>query len=104
MRAGRHVVRPRYEVTQADRVRIAHVNVERDDLRPDPGIPSLPAELGRGYLLPFPILPRDRFRTIVPADADGRRRRPTCRSGWTCSMPTGRKRAETLPRLPAARP
>jgi hypothetical protein len=61
---GRHVVRPRYEVTQNDRVRIAHVNVERDNLRSDPGIPSLPAEMGRGYILPFPILPRARFRTV----------------------------------------
>jgi hypothetical protein len=65
LRAGRHVVRPRYEVTRAGRTRIAHVNVERADLKPDPNIPTLPTELGRGYLLPFPILPRDRFRTIV---------------------------------------
>ena len=64
IRAGRHVVRPRYEVTQNDRVRIAHVNVERDNLRPDPGIPKLPAQMGRGYLLPFPILPASRFRTV----------------------------------------
>jgi hypothetical protein len=64
VRAGRHVVRPRYEVTRGDRVRIAHVNVERDNLRPDPGIPALPAEMGRGYVLPFPILPRARFRSI----------------------------------------
>jgi hypothetical protein len=63
LRAGRHIVRPRYEVTRNDRVRIAHVNVERDNLRADPGIPSLPAEMGRGYILPFPILPRDRFRS-----------------------------------------
>ncbi len=65
LRAGRHVVRPRYEVTQGDRVRIAHVNVERDNLRPDPAIPSLSPTLGRGYLLPFPILPRSRYRSIV---------------------------------------
>jgi hypothetical protein len=65
LRAGRHVVRPRYEVTRADRTRIAHVNVERADLKPDPAIAALPAELGRGYLLPFPVLPRERFRTIV---------------------------------------
>ena len=65
LRAGRHVVRPRYEVTRGGRTRIAHVNVERADLQPDPGIPALPAELGRGYLLPFPVLPRARFRTIV---------------------------------------
>ena len=65
LRSGRHVVRPRYEVTRAGRTRIAHVNVERADLRPDPAIPALPPDLGRGFLLPFPILPRDRFRSIV---------------------------------------
>jgi len=65
VRAGRHVVRPRYEVTRAGRTRIAHLNVERADLRPDPGIPSLHTLLGRGYLLPFPILPRGTFRSIV---------------------------------------
>jgi hypothetical protein len=64
VRAGRHVVRPRYEVTRHDRTRIAHVNVERDNLRADPGIPALPAAMGRGYVLPFPILPRARFRSI----------------------------------------
>jgi hypothetical protein len=65
LRAGRHVVRPRYEVTRAGRTRIAHVNVERDNLRPDPGIATLSPLLGRGYLLPFPILDRARFRSIV---------------------------------------
>lgn len=65
VRAGRHVVRPRYEVTRAGRTRIAHLNVERAGLPPDPGIPSLHKLLGRGYLLPFPILPRDRFRSVV---------------------------------------
>jgi hypothetical protein len=65
LRAGRHLVRPRYEVTRARRTRIAHVNVEREDLAPDPGIPELPSALGRGFLLPFPILPRQTHRTIV---------------------------------------
>ena len=65
LRAGRHVVRPRYEIAQAGRTRIAHVNVERADLRPDPGLPTLSPLLGRGYLLPFPILPRERFRTVA---------------------------------------
>jgi hypothetical protein len=65
LRAGRHVVRPRYEVTRAGRTRIAHVNVERADLRPEPAIASLPPELGRGFLLPFPVLPCGRFRSIV---------------------------------------
>lgn len=65
LRAGRHVVRPRYEVIREGRARIAHVNVERADLQPDPNIMSLPRELGRGYLLPFPVLPRARFRSLV---------------------------------------
>jgi hypothetical protein len=64
-RAGRHVVRPRYEVGRNSRTRIAHVNVERNDLQVDQGIKTMPATLGRGYLLPFPILPRSRFRTWV---------------------------------------
>nr|WP_295739017.1 hypothetical protein [uncultured Acidocella sp.] len=63
--AGRHVVRPRYEVVRDGRTRIAHVNVERADLKPDPGIKTLHPAMGRGFLLPFPILPRGRFRTIA---------------------------------------
>jgi hypothetical protein len=65
LRAGRHVVRPRYEVVRDGRVRIAHVNVERADLKPDPAIPHLPRQLGRNYLLPFPVLDPATFRTIV---------------------------------------
>jgi hypothetical protein len=65
LRTGRHVVRPRYEVTRDARTRIAHVNIERSDLQADPGIATLSRELGRGYLLPFPVLPRAYFRTIV---------------------------------------
>jgi hypothetical protein len=64
-RAGRHMVRPRYEVVRNGRTRIAHANVERADLRPDPGIAALPPQMGRGYLLPVPILPRTRFRTLI---------------------------------------
>ena len=56
---------PRYEVIRGDRTHIAHVNVERPDLQPDAGIATLPPLLGRGYLLPFPVLPRERFRTVV---------------------------------------
>jgi hypothetical protein len=41
VRAGKHVVRPRYEVVAAGHRRIAHVNVERADLRPDPALPRL---------------------------------------------------------------
>jgi hypothetical protein len=65
VRTGRHVVRPRYEVVREGRTRIAHMNVERADLRPDPGIKSLHNLLGRGYLLPFPVLRPEIFRTIL---------------------------------------
>ncbi|HET9018246.1 MAG TPA: hypothetical protein VFN46_01605, partial [Acetobacteraceae bacterium] len=65
LRCGRHVVRPRYEVIREGRTRIAHANVERGDLRPAPNIPHLPKELGRGYLLPVPVLPRSRYRTLI---------------------------------------
>jgi hypothetical protein len=65
LRAGRHVVRPRYEVVQGARTRIAHVNVERGDLAPDAGLKCLHPSLGRGFLLPFPVLPMGRFKTTV---------------------------------------
>ncbi len=65
LRAGRHLVRPRYEVTRDGRTRIAHANVERAGLQPDPGIPSLSPLLGRGYLLPVPVLPCREFRTLI---------------------------------------
>jgi hypothetical protein len=78
IRTGRHVVRPRYEVKRGAHSRIAHVNVERADLRPDPGIRTLSNLLGRGYLLPFPILPPDEFRSIV---------QPNPMAEWLDSMP-----------------
>jgi hypothetical protein len=65
LRAGRHVVRPRYEVRRNGRTRIAHMNVERSDLLPDPAISILSPALGRGFILPFPILARAAFRTVV---------------------------------------
>jgi hypothetical protein len=65
MRSGRHVVRPRYEVIREGRTRIAHANVERADLKPDAAIAALPPQLGRGFLLPLPVLPRSRFRTLI---------------------------------------
>jgi len=78
IRAGKHFVRPRYEVIPANsgtapaspresggRRRIAHVNVERTDLKPDPRIPELANLMGKGFLLPAPLLPPERFRTSV---------------------------------------
>ncbi len=65
VRAGKYFVRPRYEVTKGARRRIAHVNVERTDLRPDAKLAELGNLLGKGYLLPAPVLPRGEFRTIA---------------------------------------
>lgn len=65
LRCGRHLVRPRYEVTRDGRTRIAHANVERANLALDPGIATLPPQLGRGYLLPLPVLSRREFRTWI---------------------------------------
>ncbi|HVH76349.1 MAG TPA: hypothetical protein VM755_15650 [Stellaceae bacterium] len=63
LRAGKHMVRPRYEIVENARHRIAHVNVERGDLAPDAALPGLSRLLGKGYLLPAPILPRALWRT-----------------------------------------
>jgi len=66
VQAGKHFVRPRYEVFVEDgRSRIAHANVERNDLKPDPRIPELGNLMGKGYILPAPVLPRAGFRSIV---------------------------------------
>ncbi|MFT8952082.1 MAG: hypothetical protein ABF979_07395 [Gluconobacter sp.] len=65
MRAGRHLVRPRYEITQRGRTRIAHLNVERDNIRPDPAIRNFAPSLGRGFLLPFPILDPAKFESFI---------------------------------------
>lgn len=64
--AGRHFVRPRYEVVGDSGVRrIAHANVERTDLRPDPQIRELGSMLGKGFILPAPILPVADWHTIA---------------------------------------
>src|SRR5205807_10254508 len=65
LRAGKHVVRPRYEIIAGERRRIAHVNVERADLQPDPALPRLGELLGKGYLLPAPILPPAEWESVL---------------------------------------
>jgi hypothetical protein len=66
VRAGKHMVRPRYEVVKADGRRcIAHVNVERSDLISDPRLADLGNLMGKGFILPAPILPRDRYRSLA---------------------------------------
>jgi hypothetical protein len=66
LRAGKHFVRPRYEITDAQgRQRMAHVNVERTDLKPDPGIAEMGNLMGKGFILPAPILPPERWRSVA---------------------------------------
>ena len=58
IRAGKWFVRPRYEVVSEDgRRRINHPNVERDDLKHDEDIRRVSPLVGRGFILPAPILP-----------------------------------------------
>ena len=64
--AGKYFVRPRYEVFKHQgRSRIAHANVERSDLKYDPNYAKVAALLGKGYILPAPILPTQQFSTQV---------------------------------------
>ncbi|MGE3934345.1 MAG: hypothetical protein AB7F67_13895 [Rhodospirillaceae bacterium] len=66
VRAGKHAVRPRYEILRTGgRRRIAHVNVERTDLAPDPAIADLANLLGKSFILPAPILPPARWRSVA---------------------------------------
>jgi hypothetical protein len=65
--AGKYFVRPRYEVfsRHTARRRMGHANVERTDLVPDPALPGLGQWLGKGYVLPAPVLPAGRWSTEV---------------------------------------
>ena len=66
IQAGKHFVRPRYEIANAQKIRrIAHVNVERNDLISDGSIPQLTQHLKKGYILPAPILPIKKWRSII---------------------------------------
>ncbi len=66
IQAGKHFVRPRYEIVAASgHRRLAHPNVERADLKPDPHIPELANLMGKGFILPAPVLPPERYRSIV---------------------------------------
>ena len=66
VQAGRYFVRPRYEVhVKNGRSRIAHINVERNDLVADAGIPELTRLMGKAYLLPAPILPVAQWQSVM---------------------------------------
>jgi hypothetical protein len=64
--AGRYFVRPRYEVLRkSGQRRMAHANVERTDLKPNPEIAKLEKYMGKGYIMPLPVLPRGEFTTSM---------------------------------------
>ncbi len=66
VQAGRYFVRPRYEVhVKNGRSRIAHVNVERNDLLADDGILTLSEWMGKSYILPAPILPVEQWQSVM---------------------------------------
>lgn len=65
LRSGQHLVRPRYEIVQRGRTRIAHMNVERANLQPDPSIKAMSPLMGRGFVLPFPVLSPSEFESFV---------------------------------------
>jgi hypothetical protein len=67
IQAGKNFVRPRYEITTLSNkhTRISHPNVEREDLSPDPKLAEMGNLLGKLYILPAPVLPLDRYTSIV---------------------------------------
>lgn len=66
VQAGKYFVRPRYEIIKGNgRRRIAHANVERNDLAPDPSIAANAPLLGKGYIMPLPIPPLERFTSVA---------------------------------------
>jgi hypothetical protein len=75
--AGKHVVRPRYEVIARNgRSRIAHPNVERTDLQPDAMLAKLGPFMGKGHILPGALLPPDHYVTeVLPTPMSSRQQR-----------------------------
>ena len=66
VQAGKYCVRPRYEISvHGGRSRMAHVNVERVDLKSDPQLSKLGELVGKGYLLPAPVLPVAQWSSLA---------------------------------------
>lgn len=66
LQAGHYFVRPRYEVLNQKGYRcMAHVNVERHDLQPDSKLKEYQDVLGKGFILPAPLLPTESYLTSV---------------------------------------
>ncbi|HUX78187.1 MAG TPA: hypothetical protein VMW10_00355 [Alphaproteobacteria bacterium] len=68
LHAGHYFVRPRYEVINEKGYRcMAHVNVERNDLKPDLKLKEIKDVLGKGFILPAPLFPTDYYTTSMLA-------------------------------------
>lgn len=66
IQAGKHIVRPRYEVfVKGGRSRISHPNVERNDLKSDKRLVELGDVLGKLHILPAPIFPPEQFDNLA---------------------------------------
>jgi len=66
LHAGHYFVRPRYEVVnEKGYTCIAHINVQRNDLKPDLKIKDLKDAFGKGFILPAPLFPTDDFNTSI---------------------------------------
>ncbi len=66
LHAGHYFVRPRYEVLNEKGYRcMAHVNVERNDLKPDMKLKDLSPIFGKGFILPAPLLSTDLYKTSL---------------------------------------
>ncbi len=64
IQAGKHFVRPRYEIfSKNGHSRISHPNVERSDLKSDKRLGDLGDLLGKLHIVPAPVLPLARFTT-----------------------------------------
>ncbi len=66
IRADKYCCRPRYEIAYGDGLRsIAHVNVERTDLKAAADLPETTRLLGKGFILPAPLLPIDQWSILM---------------------------------------
>ena len=66
VRADKYFCRPRYEIEYGEGLSsFAHANVERADLKPAADLPDVTRALGKGFILPAPILPREEWSTVL---------------------------------------
>ncbi len=68
IRGDKYFCRPRYEIAYGSGLRsAAHVNVERSDLKAAADLPEVTRLLGKGFILPAPLLPvADWSMTVLP--------------------------------------